>query len=1134
MGSSHAESRPLSTSQQLGPFSIVGRLGAGGGGVVWAAEHRDGTPVAIKTITAQRGETHGRSAAFHREIQHGARLRHAGIVTILDHGDLPEGLVPPGEARPLPAGSPYLLMERAQGTLGERWARGGAWTWPQLRGVLEQLLRALAAAHAHGVVHRDIKPANVLAFPQGRYKLADFGLSALFDRGGEFQRAGTPTYMAPEQFHGLRPGPPSDLYSLGCVAWSLVEGRPPFVPAADLKGDASQRQAAWAQLARAHREARLPELDPTRRCPLPQDYEAWLARLLAKLPHHRYARAADALDALRHLGTARAPRHAPAPRPPPKPLIAATSATAESVAAPPLAPEATGSLVNCEPRRALPRAIAPFPSVPPPDAEAPSPSPLRDTGLALFQQRDPPLCGRTDERAALWRALRRVHDERRAGLVVLEGPAGIGKTRLADWLARGAHASGAAEVLTVEHSSIAAPHLGLTAALRRFLAADPGSALEPLLAPWGLRPLAGTLKELLASEPAPGGGMSELELRRVLIEVLRQIAHDRPVLVVIEELQRGHEALALASHALRHGGDLPVLFVATLRGEDPCGPEIERDLAALADTGHLLRLPLGALDRDDQVRLIEGLLHLDEALVTRLVTQADGNPLFAVQLLAHWATGDWLRSGSTGYTLAPDADALPPTLLDLLERRLEALLVTAPDAAALELAALMGDHVPPGLWWRACQAAGLAVDPRLLDRSTRAGLGRWRDGAWSPAPPMLRDSLRLRAERAGRLAGLHSAAADAVAELPVGETGRAERLAEHLLAAGRASEARPALAAAAQERFALSDYTACEELVGRFAGLAHRDDDHTARALLVAARTARATHRHREVTIAAARRAHARATAATRIEATIELARTLKFVGDLDEASRVVAELEASLGERQRLQRAQVLHLSSVLSKARGEPRRAIELALSGAAALDGCDEPQRHGLLSSIAVNLAALLRTVDPPRALAWARRAADIQPELVRPYTQAGAWACLADLLRDADELDEAEAAQRAAHELYRRLGSPVQALSSLNLSLLALARGDRAAAWACLEEGEAFCAAHAPFRWTGATSLLLLAMACEDGRWERARSLTPSLAELRPHDLLDPDLAGATERAMQACLRARQRELLDEIREKIPSA
>jgi serine/threonine protein kinase len=106
----------------------------------------------------------------------------------------------------------------------------GRLRWSACRGVLHGLLDALAHAHARDVLHLDIKPANVLLEPVGeqrvRPRLGDFGLSGIAADGR--RTAGTPQYMSPEQFRGRDLGPWSDLYAVGCLAWTLVTGRPPF------------------------------------------------------------------------------------------------------------------------------------------------------------------------------------------------------------------------------------------------------------------------------------------------------------------------------------------------------------------------------------------------------------------------------------------------------------------------------------------------------------------------------------------------------------------------------------------------------------------------------------------------------------------------------------------------------------------------------------------------------------------------------------------------------------------------------------------------------------------------------------------------------------------------------------------
>ena len=253
----------------LGPFSVTARLGAGGMGVVHAAEHvPTGTPVAVKLLrrSQDRGDT--TQARFADEVRAVARLDHPHVVQVYDHGVLT------APALDLPVGTPWLVMELAEASLAERVGEHGR---PPLAGVVDLLAtatHALAHAHAHGVLHRDVKPGNLLFAVDraGRQRLilADFGIAAVAQRPDAV--AGTPSWMAPEQFRPDGPlGPWTDLYAVGVLGWWLLTGTTPY-------GDGD-----WDDLAVAHRMESLPRL----RSDAPAALRDLVIGLLAKEPGRR-------------------------------------------------------------------------------------------------------------------------------------------------------------------------------------------------------------------------------------------------------------------------------------------------------------------------------------------------------------------------------------------------------------------------------------------------------------------------------------------------------------------------------------------------------------------------------------------------------------------------------------------------------------------------------------------------------------------------------------------------------------------------------------------------------------------------------------------------------------------------------
>lgn len=254
----------------LGRVVLSSPIARGGMGQVWRGQLLQ-TPVAVKLV--QQADAEG-VAALQREIGLLAALDHPHVVWIHDRGVLR------APALELPAGTPWFAMELAAGTLADLAPR----PWAETRQVLAAMLSALAHAHARGVLHLDVKPSNVLLASDGSVRLSDFGIGV---HAGRAPRGvvGSPQYMAPEQFaEGGDVGRWSDLYGLGCVAWALLTGGPPF-PGAD-----------WRLLRHAHSHRAPPPL--MARVQVPSGIEDWLNRLLSKRPEHRFADAAEALGAL--------------------------------------------------------------------------------------------------------------------------------------------------------------------------------------------------------------------------------------------------------------------------------------------------------------------------------------------------------------------------------------------------------------------------------------------------------------------------------------------------------------------------------------------------------------------------------------------------------------------------------------------------------------------------------------------------------------------------------------------------------------------------------------------------------------------------------------------------------------------
>ncbi|MGA2012141.1 MAG: serine/threonine-protein kinase, partial [Solirubrobacteraceae bacterium] len=253
-------------------YELHAVIGEGAFGRVYRGrDRRLARPVAIKVIKPWWTEDPEWVASFEREAQLLARVSDPGIVQIFDVGQAAEGL--------------YYVSELVDGeNLAARLRRGSLGAW-EACAIAGQLCRALAHAHATGIVHRDIKPANILLSHEGRVKVGDFGVARLAEGSSDGAVAtivGTPRYMAPEQGRGLPGGPTADVYSVGVVLYEMLAGTPPFCGTTAL------------DLALSHLQNEPAPLPAT----IPESLALITARALAKDPGQRYADGAEMADAL--------------------------------------------------------------------------------------------------------------------------------------------------------------------------------------------------------------------------------------------------------------------------------------------------------------------------------------------------------------------------------------------------------------------------------------------------------------------------------------------------------------------------------------------------------------------------------------------------------------------------------------------------------------------------------------------------------------------------------------------------------------------------------------------------------------------------------------------------------------------
>jgi serine/threonine-protein kinase len=211
----------------LGEYSVESRIGQGGMGTVFSAVHPlIGKRAAVKVLRRELCEDPITLERFIDEARVVNQIGHPNIVDVFAFGQLDDG-------------RSYFVMEWLKGeTLRARLDRGGMDQF-EACAILKSLARALEAAHDKGVIHRDLKPDNVFLVEERdelpRVKLLDFGIAKLVRADQTVSRTatgamiGTPQYVAPEQAKGHHIDARVDIYSLGCVAYELLTGRPPFL-----------------------------------------------------------------------------------------------------------------------------------------------------------------------------------------------------------------------------------------------------------------------------------------------------------------------------------------------------------------------------------------------------------------------------------------------------------------------------------------------------------------------------------------------------------------------------------------------------------------------------------------------------------------------------------------------------------------------------------------------------------------------------------------------------------------------------------------------------------------------------------------------------------------------------------------
>jgi len=1116
-------------------------------GEVWRGTHLgQDLPVAIKVLTSDETRSDRWREAFRNEVRNAARLYHPGVALVFDHGLIPESVARDSGGR-LRAGSPWLVMELATGGTLVQVERPMAWR--PLRRILLRLLDALAHAHARGVVHRDLKPANVLLCTHHDArpgpKVTDFGIAhpiTGLSRGGviEDEIAGSPHYMAPEQLLGYWRdyGPWTDLYALGCIACELATGAVPFAG------------RTVREIIDAHLHTAVPRI-VARGEGIPSGFAAWVTRLLHKDPADRFGSAAEAAEAL--LACNRG-RRVGDTSPAGFDAVVAGSSDIGALAT----TMHVGHVSDHEGTQASARVTVRATSssgVPIPlaihgvdlDPEAwqlievdPLPAALRGAGLGLYGLRPIPFVGRRRERSVLWDVLEGVRSSGETRVVVLHGPAGVGKSRIAEWFVERADETGAASHLRAVHGAPPTPGDGLgpmferafgcagltrvevAARVKRRLEVEGNPGLPEVAAITELiRPLS------IADESGPSLRFSNARERHVVAwRVLTRMSRRRPVIVWIDDVQWGLDAIEFVRFAIDRAREeaAPVLFVLTMRDESLASEPVAAErLEAVCQETVTLDLAVGPLDDTEQVRLVRELVGVDPELAGQVAARTRGNPLFAVQLVGDWVQREWLEVHDQGLRLREGIEpSLPDDVHEAWRGRVERITAAfGPQAGpALELAAALGQEVVDDEWRDACAFAELHAPNGLVDQLIETRLALPRPDGWAFAHGMIRESLERVAREAGRWTR-HAAACAVMLErrYPQGTPGLAERHGRALLEAGLPHQALASLHEGAREREAASDIVAAEVLLvlreKALEGIGSAPDDArwVSNALDLAelagtqGRFDDATRRA-ERALGIARRnqwAHLEARALERLGYVARQRSDLSTAGArFEQARQIFVDLGDVAGQARVLRG---LGWVAVLAGRLSEAESCVEAArqrfesLNDERGVAGCERT-----LGDVARNRG------DFELAARWFRRAGD---RFERLGNIAGVSECVhgvAEVQRYQGALREAAEGYRRSIELERIFGTRAPTIPLLNLGLVAIARERWAEARDSLEHVvSAFRRLRQP-GYLGCAHACLLPAVAGLGDWDAwDEHFALALEAFEEAPLVDVDIATAAETA-----------------------